>query len=95
MNSDGPSAGFAQATGPLSALAQHLEAAEESHTALVEVVGQLPAMTVHELALGLGVSRDCAASLARGEGFDNFLTRNTTPRAPNQNPDWSIAWTER
>lgn len=95
MSNDASRAEFARATGPLSELLQHLEAARESHAALVGVVGQLPAMTVDELAVGLSVSRDFAASLARGEDFEDFLARDMTPRSQNQGPDWSIIWAER
>ena len=95
MSNDAPPAGVGQASERLTALIQHLEAARESHAALVGAVEQLPAMTVDELAVELGVSRAFAASLARGEDFDVFLARDSASPTRDPGPDWSIVWTDR
>ena len=93
MNQDGGQGEFHDAAKSLSRLVLHLEAAQTSHAALVAVVAQLPPMTVDELAVGLGVSLDCAASLVDGEDFEAFVAPRAAQPDTSQRPDWIMSWT--
>ena len=94
MDDDARRAGFLRAAEPLSQFLKHLEAAQQSHAALIHVVGQFEGVTVDELAVGLGVSHDFSESLVRGDAFEDSLVPQPRMPVSSEEPDWRIVWTD-